>query len=85
MKRFLSLAVMALLLTSAKAGVAINSTNFPDNNFRAQVKEYFDNIDYKKGGSDNVYYPQYLFRIDDKKLKYDLLNKISKPSQRKFK
>ena len=47
--------------------------------------EYFDDIDYKKDCLDNVYYPQYLFRIDDKKLKYDLLNKISKPSQRKFK
>ena len=47
--------------------------------------EYFDNIDYKKMGQDYVYYPQYLFRIDNKKLKYDLLNKISRPSQRKIK
>jgi len=47
--------------------------------------EYFDNIDYKKSGQNNVYYPQYLFRIDDKTLKYDLLNKISRPSQRKIK
>ena len=45
MKRFLSLAVLALLLTSAKADVAINATNFPDENFRAQVKDYFDSDD----------------------------------------
>ena len=45
MKRILSLAVMALLLTSAKADVAINATNFPDENFRAQVKDYFDSDD----------------------------------------
>ena len=36
---------MALALTSAKADVAINATNFPDDNFRAQVKEAFDNIE----------------------------------------
>ena len=32
-------------MTGAQAQVAINATNFPDDNFRAQVKEYFDNID----------------------------------------
>ena len=37
--------MLALALTGAQAQVAINATNFPDNNFRAQVKEHFDNIE----------------------------------------
>lgn len=37
-KTLLTLAVFALALTGAQAQVAINATNFPDNNFRAQVK-----------------------------------------------
>ena len=44
-KTLLTLAMMAVALTSAQAQVAINATNFPDNNFRAQVKEHFDNIE----------------------------------------
>ena len=32
-------------MTGAQAQVAINATNFPDDNFRAQVKEAFDNIE----------------------------------------
>jgi len=32
-------------MIGAQAQVAINSTNFPDDNFRAQVKEAFDNIE----------------------------------------
>ena len=44
-KELLTLAMLALALTGAQAQVAINATNFPDNNFRAQVKEYFDNIE----------------------------------------
>lgn len=38
----LSLAAFVLTLTSAQASVVINSTNFPDENFRAQVAEAFD-------------------------------------------
>lgn len=41
-KRLLTLTWMALALTCAKANVVINSTNFPDENFRAQVTEAFD-------------------------------------------
>ena len=41
-KRLLTLTWMALALTCAKANVVINSTNFPDENFRAQVAEAFD-------------------------------------------
>jgi hypothetical protein len=44
-KELLTLAMLALALTGAQAQVAINATNFPDNNFRAQVKEHFDNIE----------------------------------------
>ena len=44
-KILLSAAFLALAMTGAQAQVAINATNFPDDNFRAQVKEYFDNID----------------------------------------
>lgn len=36
---------MVLALTGAQAQVAINATNFPDDNFREQVKEAFDNIE----------------------------------------
>ena len=43
MKRhLLTLVAFGLTLTSAQAGVVINSTNFPDENFRAQVAEAFD-------------------------------------------
>ena len=42
MKRLFTLVAVALALTSAKANVVINATNFPDENFRAQVKDYFD-------------------------------------------
>lgn len=38
MKRILTLAVLALLLTSAKASVAINETNFPDEWFRWSIE-----------------------------------------------
>lgn len=38
----LSLAAFVLTLTSAQASVVINETNFPDENFRAQVAEAFD-------------------------------------------
>ncbi len=41
-KTLLTLAMLALALTGAKASVVINSTNFPDENFRAQVAEAFD-------------------------------------------
>ena len=41
-KRLLTFAMLALALTGAKASVVINSTNFPDENFRAQVAEAFD-------------------------------------------
>lgn len=41
-KTLLTLAAFALALTGAKASVVINSTNFPDENFRAQVTEAFD-------------------------------------------
>lgn len=41
-KRLLTLAMLALAMTGAKASVVINSTNFPDENFRAQVAEAFD-------------------------------------------
>lgn len=34
--------MLALALTGSKASVVINSTNFPDENFRAQVAEAFD-------------------------------------------
>ena len=44
-KILLSAAFLALAMTCAQAQVAINATNFPDDNFRAQVKEHFDNID----------------------------------------
>ena len=45
MKRIVLSTAFALALTGAKAQVAINATNFPDDNFRAQVKEAFDNIE----------------------------------------
>jgi hypothetical protein len=46
MKQKILLSVLALLLAvTVRASVVINATNFPDDNFRAQVKEYFDNID----------------------------------------
>ena len=46
MKQKLLLSVLALFLAvTVRASVVINATNFPDDNFRAQVKEYFDNID----------------------------------------
>ena len=41
-KTLLTLAMLALALTGTQAGVVINSTNFPDENFRAQVAEAFD-------------------------------------------
>ena len=44
-KRMIALAALALAMTGAQASVVINSTNFPDENFRAQVKEAFDNIE----------------------------------------
>ena len=44
-KILLSLSVFMLALTNAQASVAINRTNFPDDNFRAQVKDAFDNIE----------------------------------------
>ena len=44
-KLLLSFAAIALSISSAQAQVAINATNFPDDNFRAQVKEAFDNIE----------------------------------------
>ncbi|MBR2400462.1 MAG: Ig-like domain-containing protein [Tidjanibacter sp.] len=37
MKRFLTLAIMALALTTAQASVGINSTNFPDQGFRDAI------------------------------------------------
>lgn len=40
MKRLFTLVALALTLTGAKADVVINATNFPDENFRAQVAEY---------------------------------------------
>ena len=46
--------------------------------------EYFDRIKYfETKNKTKYYYPQYIFRIDDKKLNYKLLNKISRSSQRK--
>ena len=43
MKRhLLTVVAFGLTLTSAQASVVINSTNFPDENFRAQVAEAFD-------------------------------------------
>ncbi|MBQ6379858.1 MAG: hypothetical protein IJJ56_13875, partial [Prevotella sp.] len=42
MKRLFTLVAMALALTGAKADVVINATNFPDENFRAEVADYFD-------------------------------------------
>ena len=44
-KRLFTLAALALAMTSVQASVVINRTNFPDDNFRAQVKEHFDNIE----------------------------------------
>lgn len=41
-KTLLTLAMLALALTGAQASVVVNSTNFPDENFRAQVAEAFD-------------------------------------------
>ena len=40
MKRLFTLVALTLALTGAKADVVINATNFPDENFRAQVAEY---------------------------------------------
>ncbi|MBR5395016.1 MAG: hypothetical protein IK144_08045, partial [Bacteroidaceae bacterium] len=43
MKQKLLLSVLALFLAvTVRASVVINSTNFPDENFRAQVAEAFD-------------------------------------------
>lgn len=44
-KLLLSFVAIALAVISVRAQVEINSTNFPDDNFRAQVKEAFDNIE----------------------------------------
>ena len=44
-KILLSATFLTLAMIGAQAQVAINSTNFPDDNFRAQVKEAFDNIE----------------------------------------
>ena len=44
-KLLLSFAAITLSISSTQAQVKINATNFPDDNFRAQVKEYFDNIE----------------------------------------
>ena len=41
-KRLLTLALMALALTSAKAGVVINEENFPDENFRWEMENNAD-------------------------------------------
>lgn len=41
-QHLLTLVAFGLTLTSAQASVVINSTNFPDENFRAQVAEAFD-------------------------------------------
>ena len=47
--------------------------------------EYFDNIVYKKRkGIKKYYYLQYIYRIDNKVPKHDLLEKISRPSQRQI-
>ncbi|GEM_PF-5423507 len=53
-------------------------------NGKTYGKDYLENIKYTKF-KNNIknYYPQYIFRIDDKRLNYKLLNKISRPSQRK--
>jgi len=42
MKKLILTLTMVLAFTCAQAQVAINATNFPDDNFREQVKEYFD-------------------------------------------
>ena len=42
-KTLLTLAAFVLALTGAKADVVINATNFPDENFRQQVADAFDN------------------------------------------
>jgi len=48
-------------------------------------KEYFDKIDYKKReGIKKYYYPQYIYRIDNKVPKHDILEKISRPAQRQI-
>ncbi len=41
-KTLLTIMAFVLALTGSKASVVINSTNFPDENFRAQVAEAFD-------------------------------------------
>ena len=44
-------------------------------------KEYFYDIEYKRQEKDHIYYyPQYLFRIDNKKPKIDILQQISEPA-----
>jgi len=46
-------------------------------------KEYIEKVDFmKKSDEQIIYYPQYLFRVDDKEVKKEILNKVSKPSQR---
>ena len=46
MKRhLLTLAALLLALTSTKASVVINSTNFPDDNLRQQILEWYDDGD----------------------------------------
>ena len=42
MKKTLLTVMTAMALTGAQAQVAINATNFPDKNFRAQVKEFME-------------------------------------------
>ncbi len=44
-KTLLTLAVLALTLTSVQASVVINSTNFPDENLRQQLLDRYDDGD----------------------------------------
>ena len=46
-------------------------------------KEYIDKMNFKKTSENKIYYyPQFLFRVDDKVVKPNVLNKIARPSQR---
>ena len=61
-----------------------NELEFYDSqNGQIYDKRYIDKIYLKKSYENNIdYYPQFLFRIDNKVVKPKVLNKIARPSQR---
>lgn len=56
---------------------------YDSQNGKTYGKEYIDKINFNKTSENKMYYyPQYLFRVDNKVVKPKVLNKIARPSQR---